>query len=48
MKPKKYVLAGGGSGGHLTPLLAVGEALKYKDAEAVVVHIGQKGEKLQD
>lgn len=47
-RAKKIVLAGGGSGGHLTPLLAVGSALKEIDNETVVVHVGQKGESLQN
>lgn len=44
----KVILVGGGSGGHLTPLLAVGSSLKSIDKSIEVVHIGQKGEKLQD
>ncbi len=41
-------LVGGGSGGHLTPLVAVAEALKSSDSSIKVIHIGQKNEGLQD
>lgn len=43
----KIIVAGGGSGGHLTPLLAVASALKKEDPQIQVIHIGQKGDKLQ-
>lgn len=41
-----YVLAGGGSGGHLTPLIPVSESIKKLDRDASVIHIGQKGDSL--
>lgn len=44
----KIIVAGGGSGGHLTPLLAVGTAIKSLDSQSQVIHIGQKGDKLHD
>lgn len=44
----KILLVGGGSGGHLTPLLAVAEALKRQDNSTEVIHIGQKGENLNE
>lgn len=43
----RIVVAGGGSGGHLTPLIAVAQAVKDIDRSAEVVYIGQKGERLQ-
>jgi len=45
---KTYVLVGGGSGGHLTPLVAVAEALKSLDDSASICHIGQRGENLSE
>ncbi|MCA9323973.1 glycosyltransferase [Candidatus Saccharibacteria bacterium] len=39
-------LVGGGSGGHLTPLIPVAEKLKLKRADVRIVHIGQKGDPL--
>lgn len=43
----KIIVAGGGSGGHLTPLLAIASALKNIDKNIEVIHIGQKGDSLQ-
>ncbi len=42
------VLTGGGSGGHITPLLAVAEELKKQRPDCRLVFIGQKGDKLLD
>jgi UDP-N-acetylglucosamine--N-acetylmuramyl-(pentapeptide) pyrophosphoryl-undecaprenol N-acetylglucosamine transferase len=39
-------LTGGGSGGHITPLLPLARALKHKVPDCRVVYIGLKGEKL--
>jgi len=47
-QPKKIVLVGGGSGGHLTPLVAVASAIKENDTNIVTCHIGQRGEDLQE
>lgn len=44
---KTYMLVGGGSGGHLTPLIAVADALKRQSPAARIVYVGQKGESLQ-
>jgi UDP-N-acetylglucosamine--N-acetylmuramyl-(pentapeptide) pyrophosphoryl-undecaprenol N-acetylglucosamine transferase len=46
--PKRFVLVGGGSGGHLTPLVAVAEAIKKIDSSYIVCHIGQRGENLSE
>jgi len=45
---KIIALTGGGSGGHLTPLLSVAEVLKKDAPEYKLVYIGQKGDGLGD
>jgi UDP-N-acetylglucosamine--N-acetylmuramyl-(pentapeptide) pyrophosphoryl-undecaprenol N-acetylglucosamine transferase len=42
------VLTGGGSGGHITPILAVAAELKRLNPEVRIVYIGQKGDSLGD
>lgn len=42
------VVTGGGSGGHITPLLAVAHELKKKSPDIKIVYIGQKGDSLSD
>ena len=42
------VLVGGGSGGHITPLLAVAQELKALHPQAQLVYIGQRKDKLGD
>lgn len=42
------VLTGGGSGGHITPLLAVASELKRLNPNHKIVYIGQTGDKLGD
>ena len=42
------VLTGGGSGGHITPLLAVAAELKRQKPELQLIYIGQRGDKLGD
>jgi UDP-N-acetylglucosamine--N-acetylmuramyl-(pentapeptide) pyrophosphoryl-undecaprenol N-acetylglucosamine transferase len=44
----KILLVGGGSGGHLTPLIAIANSIKKQRPVAEVLHIGQSGELLQD
>jgi UDP-N-acetylglucosamine--N-acetylmuramyl-(pentapeptide) pyrophosphoryl-undecaprenol N-acetylglucosamine transferase len=39
------VLTGGGSGGHITPLLSLGHALKKQNPSCNIVYIGHKGDK---
>lgn len=41
-------MTGGGSGGHITPVLAVAHELKKIDPKTVVVYIGQTGDSLAD
>lgn len=43
----KIVLTGGGSGGHITPLLAVAEELKRRRPDIKLVYIGERGSKFQ-
>jgi UDP-N-acetylglucosamine--N-acetylmuramyl-(pentapeptide) pyrophosphoryl-undecaprenol N-acetylglucosamine transferase len=40
------VLAGGGSGGHITPILAVAAELKHLSPSTKIIYIGQKGDDL--
>ncbi|MEO6513515.1 MAG: UDP-N-acetylglucosamine--N-acetylmuramyl-(pentapeptide) pyrophosphoryl-undecaprenol N-acetylglucosamine transferase [Candidatus Saccharimonadales bacterium] len=42
------VLTGGGSGGHITPILAVAHELKRLDPSVHLVYIGQAGDSLAD
>ncbi len=42
------VLTGGGSGGHITPILAVAAELKRLNPDVQLVYIGQKGDSLGD
>lgn len=44
----KIVLAGGGTGGHLTPLVAVARKIKEKVPEAEFVFVGPKGKLEKD
>ena len=47
-KKIRIVVTGGGSGGHITPNLAVAHELKRREPEAEIIYIGQKGDKLID
>jgi UDP-N-acetylglucosamine--N-acetylmuramyl-(pentapeptide) pyrophosphoryl-undecaprenol N-acetylglucosamine transferase len=44
----KIVLTGGGSGGHITPILAVAAELRRRQPQAQLIYIGQKGDGLAD
>lgn len=44
----KIVVTGGGSGGHITPILAVAHELRRINAVHEIVYIGQRGDKLAD
>ena len=39
---KRIALTGGGTGGHITPLLAVAEELKKQDPSCYVIYIGER------
>ncbi len=47
-KPLTIVLTGGGSGGHIMPVLAVAAALKNQMPACRLIYVGQKGDKLGD
>jgi UDP-N-acetylglucosamine--N-acetylmuramyl-(pentapeptide) pyrophosphoryl-undecaprenol N-acetylglucosamine transferase len=42
------VVTGGGSGGHITPLLAVAHELKKQLKDVRIVYVGQRGDNLSD
>jgi UDP-N-acetylglucosamine--N-acetylmuramyl-(pentapeptide) pyrophosphoryl-undecaprenol N-acetylglucosamine transferase len=42
------VVTGGGSGGHITPILAVAHELKKLDPTTRIIYIGQRGDALAD
>jgi len=44
----RVVMTGGGSGGHITPLLAVSHELRQMVPDAELTYIGQKGDSLGD
>lgn len=44
MQPKTYIFAGGGSGGHLFPGIAVAEELRRRDASARIIFVGSPRE----
>jgi len=44
----RIVLTGGGSGGHITPVLAVAHQLKQLQPDCETIYIGQKGDSLGD
>ena len=48
MADRTIVLTGGGSGGHIMPVLAVAAALKLADPSLKLVYVGQHGDRLAD
>lgn len=42
------MVTGGGSGGHITPILAIAAEIKKSNSATKIVYIGQKGDKLGD
>ncbi len=44
----KILLTGGGTGGHITPILAVAHEIKLLDPKAQVIYVGEKGGKFKD
>jgi UDP-N-acetylglucosamine--N-acetylmuramyl-(pentapeptide) pyrophosphoryl-undecaprenol N-acetylglucosamine transferase len=47
-KRLSIVLTGGGSGGHITPILAIAAELKRLQPSARIIYIGQRGDNLGD
>lgn len=43
MKPLRIIIAGGGTGGHIFPAVAIGHALKGISAETELLFVGAKG-----
>lgn len=41
----KIILTGGGSGGHVTPLLAVAAELRRREPKACLIYVGQTGDR---
>lgn len=48
MRSHTIVLTGGGSGGHITPLMAVAHQLKVQNPRVRIVYIGTRGDRLGD
>lgn len=44
----RYMVTGGGSGGHVTPVKHVVTSLKRRDKDAEVTYIGQRGDRFAD
>ncbi|MFN8282323.1 MAG: undecaprenyldiphospho-muramoylpentapeptide beta-N-acetylglucosaminyltransferase [Chitinophagales bacterium] len=40
---KKFIIAGGGTGGHIFPAVAIADALKQNDTNAEILFVGAKG-----
>ena len=40
---KSIIIAGGGTGGHIFPAIAIANALKKKDPEMTFLFVGAKG-----
>lgn len=43
MKPSKYIISGGGTGGHIYPAIAIADELKAQDPTAQIVFVGAYG-----
>ena len=39
---KKIIIAGGGTGGHIFPAIAIANALKAKDSSVEILFVGDK------
>lgn len=45
---KTIILTGAGSGGHITPILAVAAEIKRQQPDSCLIYVGQRGDKLGD
>jgi UDP-N-acetylglucosamine--N-acetylmuramyl-(pentapeptide) pyrophosphoryl-undecaprenol N-acetylglucosamine transferase len=43
VKPSKYIISGGGTGGHIYPAIAIADELKAQDPNAQIVFVGAYG-----
>ena len=43
MKPSKYIISGGGTGGHIYPAIAIADELKAQDPTVHIVFVGASG-----
>ena len=43
MKPSKYIISGGGTGGHIYPAIAIADELKVQEPSAQIVFVGAYG-----
>ena len=41
--PKKYLISGGGTGGHIFPALSIANELRRRDPECIIEFVGAKG-----
>ena len=48
MSPKKFIISGGGTGGHVYPAIAIANALKESNPENEILFIGAKGKMEMD
>lgn len=42
-KPQRFIIAGGGTGGHIFPAIAIANAIKRKLPDAAILFVGAKG-----
>lgn len=42
-KPRKIIISGGGSGGHVFPALAIADAIRAKEPDTEILFVGAKG-----
>jgi UDP-N-acetylglucosamine--N-acetylmuramyl-(pentapeptide) pyrophosphoryl-undecaprenol N-acetylglucosamine transferase len=47
-RPKTIILSGGGTGGHITPILAVAHQLKQQDPNVRIVYVRERGNKFAE
>ncbi len=43
MRPSKYIISGGGTGGHIYPAIAIADALKAHTPKATIIFVGAYG-----